>query len=848
MRTATTGLLALTITVAFVVGAGGPAAAGPPGAQPTGGIGQDGPLAPTASASGSATITTSDDLTSPQEAEQRRLRQRALDLVMTGQRKIQHINGSDVVLVGRKPAPYTRRELSRLRSGQAVKPRTVDSFVQLDRQQTDKIFVVLAEFGDERDPSFPDRDTNPRIPGPTSFAGPQHNQIPEPDRSRDNRTVWQPDYSADHFRQLYFGEGKGVQSLKTYYERQSSGRYSVEGAVTDWVRVRYNEAAYGRSDDDPSDAGGNDPAVCASNVCSNTWNLLRDALDQWVADQHTAGRTDAELKADVTAFDQQDRYDYDGDGNFNEPDGYIDHFQIVHAGADQADGDPQHGEDAIWSHRWRAFQNREGQAGPTNNLGGGTQIGNTGVWVADYTIQPENGGLSVFAHEFGHDLGLPDHYDTSGGGDNSAEWWTLMAQSRARGAGDGGIGQRPLDLGAWDKLQLGWLDHEVAVAGQSRTVTLGPHEYQTAKPQALAVVLPPTKVVTELPTPPEGRSQWWSGNSRNVDRSLTRAITLGEGPAILTFQTSYDIQDCGPDPCDYAYVQVNEGTGWTTMAGTITNHDEGDTIAGNSGGWIPASFDLSVFAGKSVQLRLRYASGAYGGGQGLFLDDLTLTSGGTTVFSDGAEDGANGWTADGFTRVGASLTTAYPRYYLASYRTYTSYDKYLKTGPYNFGFGSERPDRAEFFPYQSGLLVSYWDTLYADNNTSAHPGHGLVLPVDAHPDVLRTTEGQIWRGRIQVYDAPFSTKRASSLTLHVDGEPSYLWGLDPQPLFDDTRSYVRSALPSVGVQTPGLGVRLRVTKQQSTSMTVRLGSTRALSPAVVLAEARRAAQEAVPLR
>ena len=55
------------------------------------------------------------------------------------------------------------------------------------------------------------------------------------------------------------------------------------------------------------------------------------------------------------------------------------------------------------------------------------------MWVDDYTVQPENGGLSVFAHEYAHDLGLPDLYDTSGnsgGAENSVGFWSLMSQSR----------------------------------------------------------------------------------------------------------------------------------------------------------------------------------------------------------------------------------------------------------------------------------------------------------------------------------------------------------------------------------------------------------------------------------
>ena len=201
-----------------------------------------------------------------------------------------------------------------------------------------------------------------------------------------------------------------------------------------------------------------------------------------------------------------DRYDYDGDGDFNEPDGYIDHFQIVHAGGDQADGDPWQGEDAIWSHRWKTFQGT-GQ-GPAGNPDGGNQIGTSGIWIADYTIQPENGGRSVFFHEFGHDLGLPDDYNVLAGGDNTNEHWTLMAQSRLGAKGEQFIGDRAGDLGAWNKLQLGWLDYETLVAGPgvggNRTLKLGPEEYNTEDPQAVVVVLPQKEVVTELGAPAAG--------------------------------------------------------------------------------------------------------------------------------------------------------------------------------------------------------------------------------------------------------------------------------------------------------------------------------------------------------
>ena len=786
----------------------------------------------------------SDALPNPLDEKQQALRKQALDLVLTGQRKIQRINGSEVVKVGRKPADLTPAQQAKVKAGGTVKATMVDQYVELSREQTDRVFVVLTEFGNQRSPQFPDRDTNPAVEGPKTFDGPLHNKIPQPDRSKDNSTIWQANYSPAYFRQLYFGRGEGVESLRSYYEKQSSGRYSVAGLVTDWVKVKYNEARYGRSTDDPKDANGDDPNVCADHVCRNSQALVTDGVNQWVADQKAKGVPAASIKATMKSFDRYDRYDYDGDGNFNEPDGYLDHVQVVHAGGDEADGDPQQGEDAIWSHRWYVAGDQEGQTGPADNKLGGTQVADTGLWVGDYTMQPENGGLSTITHEYGHDLGLPDLYDTATGGEQPMEFWSLMAQSRLSAKNDQGIGTRAGDLGAWEKLQLGWLDYEIGVAGQRRTLDLGPHEYNSAKPQALVTVLPPKTVVTPLPAPKSGTKQWWSGSGDDLTSTLTRSVALPAGNPTLTFWANYDIEE----GYDYAQVQVDAGSGFTSLPGGLTTVPETNGIDGSTdNAWVPASYDLSAYAGKTVALRFRYKTdgGVAGndddpGNNGFFVDDIAVRAGATTVFSDGAEHGTNGWTADGFSAVGTSTSADFPQYYLASYRSYASYDQYLKTGPYDFGYGPALPDKVDHFPYQDGLQVTYWDGSYADNNVSQHPGNGLILTVDAHPNTLYRLDGAPWRARVQIYDATFGRQKADSVTLHINGTPSYIRGQDAQPLFDDTRSYFRARSPRAGVKVADTGVTLKVLEQDSTSMKVELGTSRPVSASTTLAKARAA--------
>jgi immune inhibitor A len=385
------------------------------------------------------------------------------------------------------------------------------------------------------------------------------------------------------------------------------------------------------------------------------------------------------------------------------------------------------------------------------------------------------------------------------------------------------------------------------VAGQKRTIDLGPHEYNSKKAQGVAVVLPDKQIATALPTPAAGAKQWFSGSGDDYKSSMSRADLAipATGTTTLSLKAAWNIEE----DYDYGYLEVQSPAGsgaWTALdTASIDPDTDGDTnpnndpvkeagIDGATNGYVAATFDLSAYAGQTIGFRARYATDGAAQGQnpalpwsGLLVDDIKVTNGATTVFADGAETSPNGWTLDKFRSVGASYDTAYDRFYLASNRQYVSYDKYLQTGPYNFSF-PDRPDFVEKFPYQDGLLVNYWDSSYSDNNTSQHPGSGLVLPIDANPEAHYNLQGEAWRGRIQTYDAPFGLERSDSFTLTAGGRKSLVRGRAANPLFDDSdpnryfQPFVDAGLPRVGVKTAGAGVQIRVVNQKGTSMRIRV--------------------------
>jgi immune inhibitor A len=604
--------------------------------------------------------------------------------------------------------------------------------------------------------------------------------------------------------------------MRNFYKEQSSNRYTVNGEVTDWVKVPYNEARYGTN-------------LCGGIVCSTVWDFVQASANAWYTQQLAAGKSPAQINADLAAFDKWDRYDYDGDGNFDEPDGYIDHFQSIHAGVGEETGGGAQGTNAIWSHRWYAFYNLIGSAGPSFNKFGGVKIGNSNYWIGDYTIEPENGGVGVFSHEFAHDLGLPDEYDTSGntgGAENGTGFWTLMSQGSYgnNGTANEGIGDRPFHMNAWDKLQLGWLDYKLLRPGDKKaSFKLGPAEATTKQDQALVVLLPDKKVTVNLGAPYADSKYYYSGTGDDLDTTMTRSVTLPAG-ASLSAKVRFNIEQ----DWDYAYLTVN-GTPVTTNLSTSTSpngQNFGNGITGLQGGWVDLTANLSAFTGP-VTIGFRYwtdgATQGNGGSTvpGFQIDNIQIT--GQPL--DGAESNA-GWAfspaSGGFRVTTGSETQSYLNAYVAENRQYLGYDAGLRTGPYNFG-GTNGPNWAERFPLQDGLLVWYWDTSYGDNNVGDHPGSGEILPVDANPAPLHWSNGTVMRPRLQSFDATFTTQATDAITVHNGGVATTVPSRPGVSTFDDSQSYWVSGDPGDApgttryqsewnsVKVPNTGTSIRVT-------------------------------------
>ena len=705
-------------------------------------------------------------------------------------------------------------------------------------QQTARLLTILVEFNDKANDDFSgvqvpktvfgDR-TCAAEPAGTIKNGPLHNNIPDPAtfkdtvNEEDNNSFWVPDFSEEHFDQmLYTKEGitervrpdltgpdgkPGIDisgyTMRNMYEEMSKGRYTVTGQASPWITVPHSEAWYGADRctfNGTEWVPGNiqDMNGHPSNPLG-AGQLAKDAVDTLAAAQPDFPWSD---------YDVEDQGDIDGDGNRLEPDGVVDHLVLVHAGEDKSGGGGAQGTYAIWAH--------------SSAIAKGYQVPGQDVAVSNYIVQPEDSGVGVFAHEYGHDLGLPDLYDTASGGESDVNFWDLMSS----GSHSGPVFQSmPAHMGIWDKWVLGWADPKVFEQGDDpQTIKLGQTSRTPLGSQDGAILRLPDKTV-QVGEPHGGEHMWWSDDDQDwADNNITRDISVpaGAGPTRFWMWNDYVLEE----DWDFGFVEVSTDGG-TTWDEQVVRTEEGDEevstpadypdpfgrmadyggkkygLTGSSDGWRHDYVDLTPFAGQAIKLRLRYATDAAFQERGWFADDFSLTNGATTVWSDDVENGDNGWTAHkgtfvltsppagGWSIVDGSVQRS--QFYLAEWRNFDGFDEGLKY-TYDSTYSNFGPWKVEKVKYNApGMLVWVRDAEYGDANhvrlnlvdPPSFGAKGGLLLVDSHYNPLRrsgeaavkdTTATDNLQSRPQSSDIAFGLHETYGFTECLAEVPKEYWG------------------------------------------------------------------------
>lgn len=212
----------------------------------------------------------------------------------------------------------------------------------------------------------------------------------------------------------------GTGSAKDYFHDSSTGIFNPEFDVVGPFTLPNTMAYYGAND-----ASGSD---------TNPQQMVIDACT-------------------LAAASGVDFSQYDTDNN-----GIVDNVFIYYAGYNEAEGGPKN---SIWPHRWTLADYS-------------TKF--NGVSVYNYACTSElrsnSGanmcGVGTFCHEFGHVLGLPDYYVTSGTDHHTLSEWNIMDYGPYLNNG-----RTPPAYSAWDRFYLNWLTPtELKVGGNYQLDTL----------------------------------------------------------------------------------------------------------------------------------------------------------------------------------------------------------------------------------------------------------------------------------------------------------------------------------------------------------------------------------------
>lgn len=594
--------------------------------------------------------------------------------------------------------------------------------------------------------------------------------------SASDTAMYYPSYPTSHYNNLMFSttgfsgpQGQNLMTGYQYYQAESGGSFYFTGSVKGWYTASQNAAYYGANDPDNNN---DDTAVP---------ELVKEAVTQALASM---------TSEEITSYDVEDPYDLDGDGNLNEADGDIDHVMLFHSSIGEEAGGGVLSDDAIWSHRFFVY---EGNAP-------GYTIPGTGKKVFGYTIQPIDAAAGVVVHEFGHDLGLPDEYDTTNKGDGSPVGsWSIMSGGSWTGAiaGTEPVGFSPYARSYLQNKYKGkWLTEEVLslndIPADGRDVALVEAVNNTQVNQ-IAVKLPPTDIAFKLPY--AGSYQYYSGQGDMISTAAAFSIDLPVSVSLtLAMKAHWNIEQ------DYDYAQVMvDGVvvaGNHTKASNATNNakniitGKSSDIAGAEGAdsWVDLTFDLSGYAGSNRQISIVYFTDQAVGDYGLVVDEIKLLDGTNEIYSDGAETEGKMTLTGGFARIDNNRPGK-ERRYLVQLRSHNGVDAGLAS-----------------HSYEPGVLLWLEDFNATNNNSSEHPGSGLIGVVDADQNLIGS-----YGTATQIRDATFSM--FNQLAYFNDNH------LAANNLFDDGQDYSAPLQPQSGIILPALGLTMEVIAQSNDSST-----------------------------
>ena len=225
--------------------------------------------------------------------------------------------------------------------------------------------------------------------------------------------------SSTTIRSVVTDTSPGARSVANYYKEASYDLFGIQATATGWYHSNYTMGHYG-----------NDTASGYDDANGPIYRLVTEAVR--MADPYI------------------DFHQFDGDG-----DGVVDHLIVVHAG-DGEESDPNQRE-LIWSHRWSVIDSNPGSPGDQPLQ---VDCNPSCAQIYGYSMDAEFSPVGVFAHELGHDLGLPDLYDTDGSSDGIGVW-DVMGTGSWNGSPRG---TQPAGMTAWSKIKLGWIAPTVVTA------------------------------------------------------------------------------------------------------------------------------------------------------------------------------------------------------------------------------------------------------------------------------------------------------------------------------------------------------------------------------------------------